>query len=303
MPTLPRARSIQEQTLFSAQAHRHYGFAANPPLSLKCMFNGSARYRVGRNRFAVTESGFLILNRGQPYEIEINSPSKVTSFVIFFPDESGPDVLKVLRNPVERLLADPEAAISAPSFFERFVSHSPEVTPHIHQLRRGYESSSVSSLWLEEALGDLLAALIRQEQKIPLEQQRLDSLRASTRQELWCRLYRARDYIRAEASKSLSLSDMARAAHLSPFHFQRSFRALFGISPHSFVSECRLETALHLLKRTDLPVTEICFESGFESLGTFSSWLKKRTGRSPRHWRQKSKIEEESPDANGILKL
>jgi AraC-like DNA-binding protein len=303
MPPVPRSKTIPEQTLFSAQAHRHYGFAPDPPLSLKCMFNGSARYRVGRNQFAVNESGYLILNRGQAYEIEIDSPSKVTSFVVFFPHALGSDVLNVLQKPAEALLEDAEPGTGTMSFFERFVPHNREVTPHIHRLRAAHENGAINSLWLEEALHDLLAGLIRHEQKIPLEQNRLEALRASTRRELWRRLQRARDYIRSEASKPLTLSEMARAAHLSPFHFQRSFKALFGISPLSFVSECRLETALHLLKRTDLPVTEICFEAGFESLGTFSSWLKKRTGHSPRHWRQKSKIEEESSAADGILKL
>ncbi len=61
------------------------------------------------------------------------------------------------------------------------------------------------------------------------------------------------------------------------------------MTPHEYLSVCRVERAKFLLKRTELPVTEICFSVGFESLGSFSSWFSRLAGVSPRAWRSEKK--------------
>jgi AraC-like DNA-binding protein len=69
----------------------------------------------------------------------------------------------------------------------------------------------------------------------------------------------------------------------------RGFKAVFRLTPHEYLSACRVERAKFLLERTDLPVTEICLSVGFESLGSFSSWFSRLTGVSPRAWRGSKK--------------
>src|SRR6185503_15736930 len=96
-----------QPALFTAQAFRHHGYAANPLLSIKCMFNGRAVYNAGRLRFAVDETGYLILNDGQAYEIEIDSPTRVESFVVYFPREWAVDTLRGLVTPSDKLLDAP----------------------------------------------------------------------------------------------------------------------------------------------------------------------------------------------------
>src|SRR6266566_9670818 len=72
---------LQQASLFVAQGFRHDAFAPCPLLSVKCMFNGSALYRADRAWFSVNEAGYLILNDRQPYEIHIDSPTRVESFI------------------------------------------------------------------------------------------------------------------------------------------------------------------------------------------------------------------------------
>ena len=64
------------------------------------------------------------------------------------------------------------------------------------------------------------------------------------------------------------------------------FKSAFGQTPHDWLTACRVERAKFLLARTDLPVTEVCLAVGYESLGTFSSWFRRCTGRTPRAWRR-----------------
>jgi len=99
------------------------------------------------------------------------------------------------------------------------------------------------------------------------------------------RLIRARDFLVAGHENCIRLEQAAREACLSPFHFQRLFARTFGESPHAFVTRLRMERARRLLEADDMPVTEVCLEVGYVSLGTFSRRFAERVGRSPSEYR------------------
>ena len=116
----------------------------------------------------------------------------------------------------------------------------------------------------------------------------MPAVREATRVELYRRVHVARDYMHACLHESLSLDDIAGVAALSPHHFLRTFKAVFGHTPHQYLTQKRLERAQFLLSKTDLPVTDICMDVGFESLGSFSTLFRKRIGLSPRQYRVQS---------------
>ncbi|GCE28693.1 AraC family transcriptional regulator [Dictyobacter alpinus] len=86
----------------------------------------------------------------------------------------------------------------------------------------------------------------------------------------------------------LTLEDLASVACLSPYHFNRVFRRLIGIPPGEFLSALRLQKARRLLLTTPLSVTDICFEVGYTSTGSFTSRFAQAVGLSPRMLRQRS---------------
>jgi AraC-like DNA-binding protein len=104
--------------------------------------------------------------------------------------------------------------------------------------------------------------------------------------ELYRRLCRARDFIAAHHETPLTLPEMARHAALSKYHFLRSFRRAFDETPHEFLTRVRLERAQRLLALGDASVTEICFDVGFSSLGSFSSLFTRAIGRPPSRYRR-----------------
>ena len=95
----------------------------------------------------------------------------------------------------------------------------------------------------------------------------------------------------------LTLDDLASVAYLSPSHFKRVFRRLIGISPGEFLSALRLQAARRLLLTTSLSVTEICFEVGYTSIGSFTNRFTHLVGLSPRLLRQRAQAFE--PPAGG----
>src|SRR4051812_22948135 len=98
-------------------------------------------------------------------------------------------------------------------------------------------------------------------------------------------LLKAKDLADARYAEPLAVADMARAARLSPAHFSREFRRVFGESPHHYLLTRRLERAAALLRTTDRSVAEICVAVGLRSVGSFTTSFGKAFGQSPTAYR------------------
>jgi transcriptional regulator GlxA family with amidase domain len=99
------------------------------------------------------------------------------------------------------------------------------------------------------------------------------------------RLRRARDAMDRDYAKPLDVPALARIALMSAGHFSRSFRAAYGETPYGYLMTRRIERAKALLRRGDLSVTEVCFEVGCTSLGSFSSRFTELVGETPSAYR------------------
>jgi AraC-like DNA-binding protein len=113
----------------------------------------------------------------------------------------------------------------------------------------------------------------------PAEAQHLSDL-------VWLR--RVRDRIDREYAQPLDVEALARGAHMSAGHLSRQFRLAYGESPYAYLMTRRIERAMALLRRGDLSVTEICFEVGCSSLGTFSSRFTELVGVPPSVYRRQA---------------
>ena len=102
------------------------------------------------------------------------------------------------------------------------------------------------------------------------------------------RLLRARDAMDRSYGEPLDVPSLARIAHVSEAHFIRTFRATFGETPHRYLQRRRVERAMFLLWHTDRSVTEICFDVGFASLGTFSRTFTRIVGETPSDYRRRA---------------
>ena len=90
---------------------------------------------------------------------------------------------------------------------------------------------------------------------------------------------------RERLCEPISLRDMSRVAYLSTFHFNRVFHQITGLPPAQFISAMRLDEAKRLLLNTNLSITDICFEIGYNSLSTFTRRFTQRVGLGPREFR------------------
>lgn len=223
-------------------------------LSIKSVVRGAAWYETPQGRYLVTPDVFLVLNHGQEYSMEVEASSKTETLCTFF----QPGFVK----PVE--------------FCERLYPMTGRVARIIRRIRPEL---------LEDSFYDLADALLELRDDARRESVTFPGLRAATREEMYRRLYRARDFLYSCYADALSVADAADIAALSPFHFQRMFKQAFGISPMQFLQRRRLDVARQLLAESEEDITSICMSVGFESLGSFSWLFSRRFGHSPRAYR------------------
>lgn len=114
------------------------------------------------------------------------------------------------------------------------------------------------------------------------------------------RLVRAREFLAESYDATVLLEEAARHAGMSPFHFLRSFDRTFGETPRAFVQRLRLERAMDRLAR-GASVTDVCFEVGYASVGSFSALFAKRLGLPPSAWQRRIRRLMAVPEAHARL--
>lgn len=258
------------------------------PLSLKTVRSGCEINEVGRARFAVTPGRYLLLNDKQRHAHAVEADAEV--FLVMFRSGLAGEVLESLTTPTERLLDNPKATGKPLDFFERTYPSDALLTALLNNLQKRLYKINFRDLQegqsaLETLFHPILERLLGLHYDIYREIEKLPAVRYATKVETYRRLWRARDFIEASFLESISLARIAEAAELSPHHLLRLFRRVYGETPHQLVTRRRLGHAQFLLEYTDRSVTDICFDIGFESLGSFSTLFKTHLGVSPARYR------------------
>jgi AraC-like DNA-binding protein len=124
---------------------------------------------------------------------------------------------------------------------------------------------------------------------VPLCWDKMCAMRISQDPELLRRLLRAKDRMDAASQEEWPVERLARVSRVSEAHFARSFKDAFGLPPHRYLLTRRIERAKALLRDTDLSVTDIAFQTGWNSLGTFGRTFRDVTGESPGDLRAREK--------------
>ena len=115
------------------------------------------------------------------------------------------------------------------------------------------------------------------------------STRSKSQSDLHERLCRARRFIDECYDLPLDLKEISKQACLSRYHFLRLFRDEFATTPHQYLIQRRIERAKELLRSRGLSVTDVCFEVGFQSLGSFSSLFRRCVGHAPISYRRRER--------------
>lgn len=267
----------------------------NPPgmstLALRWVFGGQRHCESEDGRFAVDDSGYLLFNAGRVFSSTIASATPVECLTLCFEECSLDEAYYSLITPADRLLAQPKRKDGPQlEFYERLYPHDDLVSPRLFHIQRHLESPGVTHGWFEEQFHCVFVHLLQAHRNVLREVETMPAARPSTREELYRRLHRARDYMEAGLRSPLTLTQIAQEACFSPHHFLRLFKQTFRETPHQYLTRRRIEQARQLLANTDMTVTDLCYTLGFESLGSFSWLFRRHVGVSPEGFRAQTRL-------------
>lgn len=231
---------------------RRYEHRFAGPLSIKAVLRGRATWETERGRFELVPGMALLINEGEEYRITVDAPQPVETFCFFF----------------ERGFVE-----GSPPFCEPL-----QFNPRLLAILRAARSGEAS---LDESFYAAGLELLRAHASTASRAARLPSLRASTRDELARRLRIATEYLHANADRTVTIAEAARAACLSPFHFHRLFTRFHGITPHRYLAGLRLDRARAMLQATGESVAAVAYACGFGSVGSFATLFKRTFGVTP----------------------
>lgn len=269
--------------LHACQQNEDYeAFSEEGALSIKTMHGFGSQYQVGRQLLGLNAGRYLILNAGQPYTVQV--PRGVESFCVFFSAELTRDVYSSLSLPAETLL-EGARTLTPPEFLARTFEQQDRIAAGMKRLRG---LSSMGNLFQEQkraGMEQLLIELLTVHHRVQTEMFSYPATRQSTRQEVYRRVHRVRDFLEANLHQKITLEDLAGVANMTVFHLSRAFKQVFGAPPNAYLTLRRMERARWLLKHTPLTVLEVTLDVGFESPTTFATTFKKQYGVSPSQYR------------------
>jgi len=264
-----------------ATARIHHVENFTGPLSIKTVMQGEAFWRTSAGVFGLGPDEFLICNAGEIYSIAIDSLTPVTTCCVFFATGFVERIALDATTPVDAALDDPERDAPALEFLSRL--HSGPLTWRVQSLAERCSAESQPSSFEEDFL-EIAHGMLYLYREIQERIARIPAARLSTRKELFRRIERAREYMRY-AGRNVSLTESARVAGLSPYHFHRAFSAAHQTTPHAYLTRLRLEIAKERIANGAL-ISDAADGAGFSNPPSFTRLFRMHYGMTPTQFRK-----------------
>lgn len=272
--------------ILNVKERQNYRPDVKGTLSLFSNISGTSNCEVDNKRLNVHENLYLLSNDQQTYTLDINTQIPLETFNVHFGTNFLQETYYELSKKDQILLESPEVSQYLQIDFNNQLFRKSSTVEHIITILHQQQSHlKKNSILLEEYLHRLLSELIQAHRTELSRPKQLESLKKSTKDEIWKRLKQAIEYIHSNYCFSISLDKLAEVSSLSKFHFLRLFKQAFQESPHQYIKSLRLEKATYLLKKTLLPIQDIAYFIGFEAQASFSRAFKNKYGVNPIQYR------------------
>jgi AraC family transcriptional regulator len=252
--------------------------------SLKYVVEKCIYYKSGSKEYTVPSGNFLLACKQPDVKAYFDSVAPVKSICIDIRPETMAEAFTVMcfsgENNFDNFLA---GYFHQPHFFEAVCPATDSVpfTRKLNDLVSAIQFGNAGELVNKEWFLDLAEKIVYHEFGNYRALNGIHSVKTSTKKELLCRLKTARQFMDDNFLQVSEIAEVASAGNLSEFHFYRSFKQAFGITPYHYLLHKRLELAKKMLRKKEFNVTEIALHCNFPDLPTFSKAFKKNFGISP----------------------
>jgi AraC family transcriptional regulator len=255
---------------------------------IKYVVKGTESYYLNNKNYDVSEGQFLLSDLGKTYATQVKSREEVWGVCIFLDPHFMHDVYRNISKNDDYLLDDPLESVSLSLITEKkyaCTQNAPGIL--IRELANKLETEGA------EGIGDgseifyrLCSEILLLQEGILRDLKNLKVRKKSTAMELFERMLTAKILIDTHPEKEWSMAELSRSVALSEFHFYRTFKQVYKVSPYQYLLQQRICRASAMLKNNLYSVDEIAHRSGFIDIYSFSKAFKKHTGFAPSYYRK-----------------
>src|SRR3954468_3716969 len=276
-------KPVDSDVVYYSELNEWFTIDAFRSFSLKYVVDRCIHYRVGNKEFPIN-SGNLMLACKQPnVRAYFDSNAVTKSICIDVCPDTVAEAFTILTSTKDDEFDNYAAGyFKHPVFFESVAPVGSSLFGNkLNQLVKAIHSGDVEELINREWFLDLVEKIIAHEYGNFVALKNITSVKWSTRKELLKRLQLAKQYINDDFLQIEEIAQVATACNLSEFHFYRSFKEAFGITPYQYLLNCRLNFAKQLMRKKSESLSSIALTCNFPDLFTFSKAFKRQFGLSP----------------------
>jgi len=255
-------------------------------LSIRTISDGYQYHQVNKRDLILKRDNYLIINEGEAFRSEISVKKDVEGILVAFDIDDVKRLYTYLVKNESKLLDDPDEVVDQNVYLEsQSVRLSNELKLLLLQVKYGILNDLQYTMFYEEIFMKVLKQIFKDQSRLARHASALSNKKASTKEEIFKRVRISKDYIDVNFKDDLSIKELSRIAMMSPFHFVRSFKRVFNVSPHQYVTRQRLAKAKFLLRDTEKTIGNICQEVGLVNSSSFTRLFKNLEGCTPNDYK------------------
>lgn len=249
------------------------------PLTLLINRNGKLTIETENDIHNLVNNSSFVINEARKFRLAYQSPNSSDVLVVFFSKD-------FVRRLIDDTTEGEFVSFKSPDQFFEKVQNEDVIYSNIYEnIISDFDSFRNNELHYKERAEELMTNIILNQRSVLNEINTLPFKRKSTKLEIYKRLNRSVDYMQSCFSDNLLLDDIAKHSALSKYHFLRMFKLFYKTTPFEYILLLRINKAKELLQTSNKSISEICYELGFESVPTFITKFRKRTGLTPGKYR------------------
>jgi AraC-like DNA-binding protein len=265
--------------IYASTSEKYYYPTHATPYFFATNFLNTGQYIVNKQPVNIPEKAFYFLNPGDELAINFKNRQLLQTLFVLFNEDFVDSSLYSITTPADYQLDNPLIQCKEKPAIPNVPFQSDKIVSRLHSL---LSSNPGTQQEIDDSLFGLLTDFAEINTTLQAKLLKINAIKKSTREELYRRLFMAKDFMEDNATAlSLSLEDIAAYACMNKFHFLTNFKALYGTTPHQYITDLRLQKAFELLKEHYYSVTQACYAVGFESVPSFSSLFKRKFAVSP----------------------